>query len=108
MAAASIHRIDTVTVTFVRIGPPPSRRPAGPTIYPALRVTVPGHTARDHSAAVGYITELVHRHVHMFMPLDVRRYTVTVDVDAEGSGTVVLGESGTGRDLGHGTITPTR
>lgn len=113
-ATAQIQRTGTVTVSFDRIGPAPARRPRTAPTYPALTVRVPEHTARHNGATAAYLRELVHRHVLMFMPADVRRYEVDVQVTGPGQGTVTITESLAGaeryrrapRDLGGATVAP--
>lgn len=114
-ATAQIQRTSTVTVSFDRIGPAPARRPRTAPVYPSLTVRVPEHTARHNGATAAYLRELVHRHVLMFMPADVRRYEVDVQVTGPGQGTVTITEllagaqryRSTPRDLGTATIAPT-
>lgn len=99
--AATIRRIRTLTITFARVGPvPPPRTRKVPTA-PPLTLSVPPHTAKDVDAVVGYVTEHLRRHVRMFLPTD-DRFTVSIDLDAAGSGTVLIDGGRSGR----GTVRP--
>lgn len=98
-----------VTLTFERIGPVPSSRSrkAALTIAPvtvrppAFHKVRADKSRRDVDATAGYVTEIIRRQVRMH--LDAPRFTVSVDLDSDGTGTFLID----GGRNGHGTIAST-
>lgn len=114
MASTTIRRLATAVVEFDHLGPAPARRGKTDAAPSPLVLTIPPHTSRDASALAGYLTEHIHRYVLMFLPTDVRHYTVTVDITTAGNGTATITEAlhgadrfrRTARALGTATIRP--
>lgn len=95
-----------LTLTFARIGPVPSSRSrkaalvAAPVTVepPAFHKPRADKSRRDVDATAGYVTEIIRRQVRMH--LDAPRFTVSVDLAADGTGTFLID----GGRNGHGTI----